>query len=147
MLANNIFAAMKEENIKTAKFITKERACLLPKTLIKFNGTWIQLMPNSNITLSQETRVGGISLIKDYEACTTSSRGVVRTNLYSKEQYIAQRARGAYLASICQPEASFDRFMPPSQQSFLLMIAALNKQLVSNRQQTPWAKIRQTRPN
>ena len=25
-----------------------------------------------------------------------------------KEQYIQQRARGAYIASICQPEASFD---------------------------------------
>lgn len=108
MLANNTFAAMEEEVIKTAKFMTKERACLLPQTPIKFNGTWIQLMPNGDITLSQETRVGGISLIKDHEASTTTSRRVVRTNLSPKEQYIAQRARGAYLASICHPKASFD---------------------------------------
>jgi hypothetical protein len=28
--------------------------------------------------------------------------------LSPKEQYIAQRARGAYIASVCQPEVSFD---------------------------------------
>jgi hypothetical protein len=39
---------------------------------------------------------------------TTSSRGTVRTALTPKDQYVAQRARGAYIASVCQPEASFD---------------------------------------
>ena len=57
---------------------------------------------------SQKTRVGGISLIKDHEAFITSSRGVVHTNLFPKEQYIAQQAGKAYLASICQPEASYN---------------------------------------
>jgi len=38
----------------------------------------------------------------------TSSRGTIRTALTPKDQYIAQRARGAYIASVCQPEASFD---------------------------------------
>jgi hypothetical protein len=28
--------------------------------------------------------------------------------LSPKEQYIAQRAKGAYIASVCQPKASFD---------------------------------------
>jgi len=41
-------------------------------------------------------------------ASTTSSRGQVRTSLSTKDQYAAQRARGAYIASTCQPEASFD---------------------------------------
>lgn len=67
---------------------------------IKFNSIWIQLALNWDITLSPETRVKGISLIKDYEASTNKSRGVIRTNLSSKEQYIAQRARRTYLASI-----------------------------------------------
>jgi hypothetical protein len=31
-----------------------------------------------------------------------------RTSLTPKDQYITQRARGAYIASVCQPEASFD---------------------------------------
>ena len=40
-------------------------------------------------------------------ATSTSTRGATRT-LTPKEQYVAQRARGAYVASVCQPEASFD---------------------------------------
>ena len=36
------------------------------------------------------------------------SRGKISWPLSTKEQYVAQRARGAYVASVCQPEASFD---------------------------------------
>lgn len=39
MLANNIFAAIEEKTIKTARFITKKQACFLSKTSIKFNDT------------------------------------------------------------------------------------------------------------
>ena len=81
MLTKNTLAAMEEEAIKTAKFITKERSCLLLQTSIKFSSTWIQLTPNEDITLSLETWFGGISLIKDHKTFITSSRGVVYTNL------------------------------------------------------------------
>jgi hypothetical protein len=37
-----------------------------------------------------------------------SSRGTVRQGLNTKEQYIAQRARGAYIILVCQPEAAYD---------------------------------------
>lgn len=47
-------------------------------------------MSNENIILCQKTWVGGISLIKDYETSTTSSKRVVCTNLSLKKQYIAQ---------------------------------------------------------
>ena len=57
-------------------------------------------MSNGDIMLSQETQVRDILLIKDHEAFITSSRWVVYANLSPKEQYIAQQARGAYLASI-----------------------------------------------
>jgi hypothetical protein len=50
-----------------------------------------------------------LTLVNIKEAITTtSSRGTIRTALTLKDQYIAQRARGAYIASVCQPEASFD---------------------------------------
>ena len=38
----------------------------------------------------------------------TSSRGETRKSVSPKDQYIAQRARGAYIATVCQPEAAFD---------------------------------------
>lgn len=130
MLAEGPFAAIEEDAIKTANIMTKERAHLTPETPIKFNSTLIQLAPSGDIILSQETRVGGISLVKNHEASTTSSRGIVPAKLSSKEQYVAQRARGAYLASICQPEALFD--LSYAAQSTKLSsdgIAALNKRL------------------
>lgn len=100
MLLSNTFIVIEEEAIKTAKFMTKKRVCFLPKTPIKFNNTWILLAPNEDIMLSQKTRVRSISLIKDHKTSTTSSREVVYINLSPKEQYIAQQARRAYLASI-----------------------------------------------
>ena len=130
MLAEDPFAVIEEVTIKMANIMTKERTYLTPKTPIKFNGTLIQLALSGDIILSQETRVGGISLVKNHEASTTSSRGIIRAKLSPKEQYVAQRARGAYLASICQPEASFD--LSYAAQSTKLSsddIAALNKRL------------------
>ena len=87
-------------------------------------------MLNADIILSQKTRVGSISLIKDHEASTTISRGVVCINLFPKEQYIAQQARGAYLAYICQPKASFNLFYAAQSTKFSSdNIITLNKQL------------------
>ena len=39
---------------------------------------------------------------------STSSRGITRKELSTKEQYVAQRARGAYIALVCQPKATYD---------------------------------------
>ena len=44
----------------------------------------------------------------DNKASTTSTRGIIQQGLTIKEQYIAQRARGAYIASMCQLEAMYD---------------------------------------
>jgi hypothetical protein len=38
----------------------------------------------------------------------TSARGEVRQAVTQKDQYVAQRAREAYIAKVCQPEAAFD---------------------------------------
>jgi hypothetical protein len=38
LLANSVFTALKQENIKKAKFLTKEYEQLIPEYPIKFNG-------------------------------------------------------------------------------------------------------------
>ena len=112
MLADETFAAEEEGAIK--KFLTKSRSCLTPIETIKFNELKIELHFFSNeffhayITLRQEMHIGEISFIKQQTISSTSNRGVVRKNLTTNDQYVAQRARGAYLASLCQPKASFD---------------------------------------
>ena len=133
MLADEAFAAEEEGAIK--KFLTKPRSCLTPTEAIKFNGLKIELHPLSNesshayITLRQEVHIGEISFIKQQ---TTSSinRGVIRENLGTNDQYVAQRARGAYLASFCQPKVSFDlSYVVQAINSSADDITSLNKRL------------------
>jgi hypothetical protein len=38
----------------------------------------------------------------------TSSQGITHKELSTKEQYVTQRARGAYIALVCQPKATYD---------------------------------------
>lgn len=128
ILVNNTFATIEKGAIKIAKFMNKKRACLLFKIFIMFKSTWIHFAPNGDITLSHETCVRDISLIKHYKVSTTRLKGVVQKNLLLKEQYIAHQARGAYLVSICQLEALFDLFYAnPSTKFFLNNITILNK--------------------
>ena len=130
ILADDAFAEAEEDAIKSAKIMTKARDHLTSTKPIKFNGTRIELEANGDFTLRQDTHVGGINFVKKLDASTTSSRGVVRTKLFSKDQYIAQRARGAYLASICQLEASFDLSYAVQSTEFSSDdIATLNKRL------------------
>ena len=108
ILADDEFATAEEDAIQTAKFKTKDRDVLTPDRPIKFNGAVIQLTLTGNLTLKQEAQIAKISLVKSTQGPSTSTRGVTRDRLTTKEQYVAQRARAAYVASICQPEASFD---------------------------------------
>jgi hypothetical protein len=109
ILADQSFAAAEEEAVHSAKIMTKAREQLTPENALKFNGTKIERTgPDGAIYFRQETHIQGIRLVQSTDATTTSARGKVRTKLTTREQYVAQRARGAYLASICQPEASFD---------------------------------------
>ena len=119
LLATDDFANKEEKAVKSTKILIRNRNCLISINPIKFNGMKIQLhfsikdsnslnINNSYITLFQETHIGGIALIQKNETSFTSNRNLVRKNLNTKDQYVAQRARGAYLASICQSETFFD---------------------------------------
>jgi hypothetical protein len=106
-LADKTFADMEQSELHKARFMAKEREQLTAKTPLKFNGGLIQLVPDG-ITLTQERQCKNLNRVGTKTATSTSSRGAVRTSLTPKDQYIAQRARGAYIALVCQPEASFD---------------------------------------
>ncbi len=123
------FAEQEQEQLQKAGFSAKERECLTPTKNLKFNGGVIQLQ-NDGITLTQERQCGNLKPVSDKLTNTVSSRGAVRQNLGTKEQYVAQRARGAYIASVCQPEAAFDlsvaaQAITPTDED----VKALNKRL------------------
>ena len=109
ILINKSFADKKEKKLKASSFMHKDRDRLKSEHSIKFNDTIIDLESNESITLKQDIRsVENISLIQRSDAIFISTRGMLRNNLSSKDQYVTQRAREIYLAFICQLEASFD---------------------------------------
>lgn len=110
--------------------LSKVREHLAIEKPIKFNRGIIELTKEGVLTLRQERQIAAISIVKGTSGVTTSTKRVIQSNLTPKEQYIAQRARGAYVASICQLEAAYDlsraaQSTDPTSED----IAALNKRL------------------
>ena len=107
-LSDDKFAELEQSKLEKAEFLAKERESLTVGTDLKFNGAIIKLANDGSITLTQERQCQNLKLVTNNTADTTSSRGITRKDLPAKQQYIAQRARGAYIASVCQPEAAYD---------------------------------------
>jgi hypothetical protein len=112
ILADQSFAVVEKETVHSAKIMTKTREQLTSTNLLKFNDTRIERIDsNEVIYFRQETHIQSIQLINSIEfTIIISARDKIRTMLIFRNQYIAQRAREAYLILICSSEASFDLF-------------------------------------
>jgi hypothetical protein len=88
------FSEREEEELQKKKFRAKPKITLEENTPIDFNGGRIR-KDGDNIILTQKGQANQLRTINTDEED-------------APQQYIAQRARGAYIASICQPEASYD---------------------------------------
>jgi hypothetical protein len=111
ILADQSFAIVEKEAIHSAKIMIKTREQLTFINLLKFNDTRIERLELNEIDIiyfRQETHIQGIQLIQLIESTITSARDKIRVMLILRDQYIVQRAREAYLTSICQSETSFD---------------------------------------
>jgi hypothetical protein len=111
ILADQLFAVVEKEAIHSAKIMIKTREQLIFTNSLKFNDTRIERIDSSEneaIYFRQETHIQDIQLIQSIDTIITSIRDKMRIKLIIREQYVAQRARDVYLASICQSEASFD---------------------------------------
>ena len=87
--------------------MSKKREKLTLSSPLKFNGGIVTLT-NKSIILTQAQQYTNLCIIETLKTELPGARGKIRKRVTPKDQYIAQRARGAYIASICQPEASFD---------------------------------------
>jgi hypothetical protein len=105
--ADKTFAEAEESELHKANFLAKDREQLTSSTPVKFNGGQIELQDNS-ILLTQERQCQNLRLVALKAINLTSSRGEVRQAVTPKDQCVAQRARGAYIATVCQPKAAFD---------------------------------------
>ena len=106
-LTDKTFVEAKEARLQEIKFLAKEREKLILNTPIKFNGGYIKQEKDS-IALTQERQCQNLKLVTMKAIDLTSSRGEVRKAATPKDQYIAQRARGAYIATVCQPKTAFN---------------------------------------
>jgi hypothetical protein len=78
---------------------------------LKFNDIRIERLDSIDqeiIYYRQKAHIQDIRLIQSIESIIINARSKVRIKLTSREQYVIQRAREAYLTFICQLEASFD---------------------------------------
>lgn len=116
MLGTDAFSSLEEKKLEKAQFRSKPKTVLTPDTELDFNGCTLTMKGNS-INLKQKGQGGKICLV-DIKAPNRA------------QQYMEQRARGAYIASTCQPETSFDLSVAAqAQQPSDEDIRTLNKRL------------------
>lgn len=77
-----------------ARLIAKPKSFLSYDAPINFNGYRLQLQ-GKDILIAQKGQAKQLQLVQQGEIDTP-------------QQYVSQRARSAYIASICQPEAAYD---------------------------------------
>jgi hypothetical protein len=118
MLGTSKFSSLEEKKLEKAQFRSKPKTVLTPNVQTDFNEcTLTREGGNGAMNLKQKGQGGNIRLV-DTKA---SDRA---------QQYMEQRARGAYIASTCQPEASFDLSVAAqAQQPSDEDIRTLNKRL------------------
>jgi hypothetical protein len=112
ILADDEFVTLEENELTRAHLTSKKREKLNLIISIKFNDELIILANDDNdksLLLIQSKQFDQIKLINlSFSINLTSSREEIRKMITLKDQYIAQRARDAYIATISQLEASFD---------------------------------------
>ncbi|KAL2890947.1 Ribonuclease H-like domain [Ceratocystis lukuohia] len=108
ILSDDDFAQREAAALKEAGFLAKNREELSNSHGLKFNSSPLSMMDDGSLYLSQECQVVNIDTIDNTLKVNRGSRGKLSQPLTCEEQCVAQRARGAYVASVCQSEASFD---------------------------------------
>ncbi len=93
-IAISSFSEKEEKELQETRLIAKPKEFLSHNQPLRFNRYKIQLK-KEDITIIQKDQTKQLQLVDN----TTND---------TPQQYIAQQTRDAYLASICQPEASYD---------------------------------------
>jgi hypothetical protein len=90
---NASFKEKESDELKKAGFLANPTQQLTIDNDLTFNGARIKKLTNNMLTTSQYDQAKKIELINSHDI--------------SREEYISQRARGAYVSSVCQPQVAF----------------------------------------
>ncbi|TAQ83775.1 hypothetical protein B7494_g7904 [Chlorociboria aeruginascens] len=93
-LGSEKFANLENNKLQKAGLVAKPRDRLQTDSNLVFNGCILTHSTDGIMTIKQKDQGRKLQLIDKISDFKT--------------QYMEQRARGAYIASICQPEAQFD---------------------------------------
>jgi hypothetical protein len=112
MLRDDHFAELEESELKKAKLTFKKREMLIVFISIKFDDEMINLIINKNdyiLSLIQLSQFDQIRLINmTISVDLIDSRKQIRKMITSKDQYVTQRARRAYIVTMTQSKVAFD---------------------------------------
>ncbi len=112
MLRDDRFAELEENELKKAKLMFKKRKILITLISIKFNDEIIIIDSSGTLLLNQLKQFDQIRLINmTISVDLIDSRDQIRKMITSKDQYVVQRAKDAYIITMTQSEASFDLFL------------------------------------
>ena len=110
------FSVLEDDEFSKAKFLAKPKEALAPETPLIFNGC-VLIQYKDTIQLRQKEQAKKLKLVD------TKSPNF-------QNNYREQRACGAYIATICQPEAAFDLSVAAQHQNPTEAdVTALNKRL------------------
>lgn len=116
ILGTRKFSILEDEELSKAKLRAKPKEALTPETPLIFNGGVLS-MEGDTVVLRQKNQADKLQQIN-----------VKATNF--KQVYLEQRARGAYISTVCQPEASFDLSVAAQHQEPTAEdVAALNRRI------------------
>jgi hypothetical protein len=116
-LASDEFTALKDSELQKAQLTAKPRDKLSVKSSLMFNRCAVTIEPNNTIHLTQKDQEKKIQPVNKKEDDP-------------QQEYLKQRAYGAYIAFICQPEALFDLSVTAQHQNLTTAdICTLNKRL------------------
>ena len=94
ILATEEFSKLEEDELVKAKLIAKLKEKLAPNAPLLFNGCTVSIDDSGTICLRQKGQGNKLALVDEKHDTQTV--------------YRQQRARAAFISSICQPEAAFD---------------------------------------
>ncbi|KAJ5904893.1 uncharacterized protein N7473_001809 [Penicillium subrubescens] len=119
ILGSDEFAKLEAKELAEAKFSAKPKDTLSPQNPLIFNGCVLtQKEGDVAVELRQKEQGKKLKLI-DHKSKDL------------KQAYMEQRARGAYIATICQPEAAFDLSVAAQHQDPTEAdVNALNKRII-----------------
>ena len=107
IFGNEIFANFENFHFHEIKLLAKDRDQFTFKHFFKFNDVYIKQKGNS-FHLNQDRLCKNLRLVTPKSSDLTSARGVVKKKMKFENQYVVQKTKNAYIATLNQSEATFD---------------------------------------